>query len=80
MDFFNFIGEQFQDIGNTIVSALPRSPIVWLQANEEIKLYLSYVNWFFPIYMVIPVVETWLLCIVGYYVFQVILRWVKAIE
>lgn len=80
MDFFNFIGEQFQDIGNTIVSSLPSSPIVWLESNETIKLYLSYVNWFFPIYSIIPVVETWLLCILVYYVLQVILRWVKAIE
>lgn len=80
MDFFNFIAEQFDSIGNTIVNALPTSPIVWLQANEEIKLYLSYVNWFFPIYSIIPVVETWLLCILAYYLIQVILRWVKAIE
>lgn len=80
MDFFNFIGEQFSDLGQTIVNSLPSSPIVWLEANSTIKTYLSYVNWFIPIYMMIPVLETWLICILCYYVIQVFLRWAKVIE
>lgn len=80
MDFFNFLAEQFQDLGQTIVDALPSSPIVWLEANDTVKLYLSYVNWFIPIYSMIPVLEGWLICILIYYVVQVILRWAKIVE
>lgn len=80
MDFFNFLGEQFADLGETIVNSLPVSPIVWLEANPTIRLYLSYVNWFIPIYLMIPILEAWLICILCYYVIQVVLRWAKVIE
>ena len=80
MDFFNFIGEQFADLGQTIVDSLPGSPIVWLEANAQIKQYLAWVNWFIPIYQMIPILEVWLVAILSYYLIQVILRWAKAIE
>lgn len=80
MDFFNFIGEQFADLGQTIVDALPGSPIVWLQANSQIQQYLKWVNWFIPIYQMIPILEVWLVAILCYYVVQVILRWAKVVE
>ena len=80
MDFFNYLAENFEDLGNTIINSLPTSPIYWLQANSTIKEYLSYVNWFIPIYSMIGTLEAWLMCIIVYYVMQVILRWAKIIE
>lgn len=80
MDFFNFIGEQFSDLGQTIVDALPGSPIVWLEANAQIKQYLAWVNWFIPIYQMIPILEVWLIAVLAYYAIQIILRWAKAVE
>lgn len=80
MDFFNFIGEQFSNLGQTIVDALPSSPIVWLEANSQIHTYLGYLNWFIPIYQMVPILEGWLVAVIGYYVLQVILRWAKVVE
>lgn len=80
MDFFNYVGQQFSNLGETIINALPSSPIVWLEANTQIKQYLKWVNWFIPIYQMIPVLEAWIACVICYYVIQLILRWVKFIE
>lgn len=80
LEFFNFIGQQFEDLGQTIVDSLPASPIIWLEANPQVRTYLGYVNWFIPIYQMIPILELWLVAILCYYVIQVILRWVKVVE
>lgn len=80
MDFFNYVGAKFSELGDKILSWLPTSPIVYLQADAEIKKYLGYVNWFIPIYSIISVLETWLVCVLLWYVVQVILRWLKVTE
>lgn len=80
MDFFNYVGGKFSELGDKILSWLPTSPIVYLQADSEIKKYLGYVNWFIPIYSIISVLEVWLTCVLLWYVVQVILRWLKVTE
>ena len=80
MDLLNWITDNFQKIVDGIINALPKSPIVFLSTNPSISKVLSYVNWFIPIYLWISVLETWLIAIATYYIYQVILRWVKAIE
>lgn len=80
MDLFTWISDNFQTIGDKIVSFLPSSPIVYLQAIPEVEKYLGMVNWFIPIYSMISLTEVWLIAIVIYYIVQVILRWIKFIE
>ncbi len=80
MDFLNGIGETVSSLGETLIELLPKSPFYYIDANPEVKQVLRYLNWFFPIDLMIPILEFWLLAIVGYYIFQVILRWVKIIE
>lgn len=80
MDFLNSIGDTVSNIGNQIISILPQSPIVYLQAIPEVEKYLGMLNWFIPIYTMISLTEAWLTAIIIYYVVQAILRWVKIIE
>ncbi len=66
-----------------ILSLLPDSPFVILDkldGSGAITKILSYVNWFIPIYTFVGILEGWLACIAIYYVYQVILRWLRAIE
>lgn len=80
MDFFNAVADKFQELGNSIIEFLPVSPVQWLAVNPTIQKYLGWVNWFIPIQSIVAVYEGWLVCIVIYYVVQVILRWAKVIE
>ncbi len=68
---------------NAILSLLPDSPFVILDkldGSGAITKILSYVNWFIPIYTFVGILEGWLACVAIYYVYQVVLRWLKAIE
>lgn len=80
MDLFNYIGQQLSDLGQTIIDTLPASPIVWLESNSQIQQYLKWVNWFIPIYQMIPILEIWLVCVSIYILFQIVLRWAKVVE
>ena len=68
---------------NAILSLLPDSPFVILDKlapTGEIAKWLGMVNWFVPIYSFVGILEGWLAGILIYYVYQVVLRWLGAIE
>lgn len=80
MDFFDKIGMGISEVFNKLLDVLPKSPIFYLESNPEIRNILSYVNYFIPISTMISIAETWLITIAAYYVYQVILRWIKMVE
>ena len=80
MDFLDWISEKFSSIYNGILDLLPESPIVWLSSNSKAQMYLSYVNWFVPVYLFISILETWIVAVAMYYAVQVVLRWLKVVE
>lgn len=66
-----------------ILSLLPDSPFKILDSLDptgEIVTWLGMVNWFVPVYSFVGILEGWLVCIAIYYVYQVVLRWLNAIE
>lgn len=80
MEFLESVGETLSSLGDKLIEILPKSPFYYIDAKPEVKQVLRYLNWFFPIDLMIPILEGWLLVIAGYYIFQAILRWVKIIE
>lgn len=66
-----------------ILGFLPPSPFAMLDklaAGSFIMKILAFVNWFIPVYSWIGIVEGWLAAVAVYYVYQVVLRWLNAIE
>lgn len=65
-----------------VVELFPTSPFVILDsmASSEFYEWLQMVNWFIPINTFVGILETWLSCVAVYYVYQIVLRWVKVIE
>lgn len=66
-----------------VLSFLPDSPFKILDSltpGTQIYEILGMVNWFIPIYSFVGIFEGWLLCVAIYYVYQVVLRWLHAIE
>lgn len=66
-----------------ILALLPDSPFKILDSLDptgQIAEWLGMVNWFVPIYTFVGILEGWLACIAVYYVYQVVLRWLHAIE
>lgn len=80
MDFFEWIGTNLQNLLDSFLNILPKSPIVYLSTTPQISTIISYINWFCPVYLWISILENWLVAILVWYACQIALRWVKAIE
>ena len=65
-----------------VLSFLPDSPFLVLQnmSNTDMYKWIKWVNWFIPISSFISILEAWLVGIGLYYLYQIVLRWLKAIE
>lgn len=66
----------------SVVELFPESPFVVLNemSNSDFYTWLKYLNWFIPVSSFVSILETWLLGIGIYYIYQIVLRWIKVIE
>lgn len=76
------LGELFTNGIKAVLSFFPDSPFLVLEelGNSGVVQWLGFLNWFVPVNTFVGIMEGWLLCIAIYYVWQVVLRWLKAIE
>lgn len=68
------------DVLAGIIALLPKSPFT---AYTDVSLgsqLLSFINWIVPVGTMISILEAWVTAIAVWYIIQIILRWVKAIE
>lgn len=70
----------FKQIMGLILTLLPNSPFTKFIDAMSGNTLLGYASYFLPIPQIIALSEAWLTCITVFYVCQVLLRWVKAIE
>lgn len=78
MNFYQSIYDAFK----YLLNLLPDSPFKFLQSYDTspVGQWLSYINWFIPINDMLVILANWCACILVYYIVQLILRWVRAIE
>lgn len=63
-----------------VLKLLPLSPFDEIISSLEDMPFLGYLNWFIPIGTFIKIGAVWLTSITLFYMYSIILRWVKAIE
>jgi len=75
-------GQWVYDLAEAFLNLLPDSPFHFIRnmGNGVIGEWLSYINWFVPIQSFVAIVEAWASAIMIYYVYQIGLRWAKAIQ
>jgi len=64
---------------NLIFSLLPTSPFQ-LVSNSGVGNFLNNLGWIIPVSQILSILQAWATAIGIYYVVQVGLRWIKAIE
>ncbi|MEF9946183.1 MAG: hypothetical protein RR737_06285 [Lachnospiraceae bacterium] len=65
---------------DAVLKILPLSPFtVFIDKVGELP-YLGWLNWFIPISTMIAVGEAWLISVGIFYLYSIILRWIRAIE
>ncbi len=63
-----------------VLKLLPTSPFAaYIDALENIP-FLAYLNYFLPISTFIAIGEAWLVAVGLFYLYSIILRWIRAIE
>nr|WP_325220002.1 hypothetical protein [uncultured Oscillibacter sp.] len=79
---FDALSDALVDLAVSIVELFPASPFTVLDelGNSEVYEWLRMVNWFVPIGTFVSILEAWLTCVAVYYVYQIVLRWIKVIE
>ncbi len=79
---FDALSDVLVDLAVSIVELFPASPFTVLDelGNSEVYEWLRMVNWFVPIGTFVSILEAWLTCVAVYYVYQIVLRWIKVIE
>jgi hypothetical protein len=68
---------------DTILSVLPRSPfkdVVYQLGDPVVQQGLRYLNWFFPISEFLIVLGLWLSAISLYYIYIMVMRWIRLIN
>lgn len=77
LDFMTAIIEKFLD---WVLGLLPTSPFTaFIEACGNLP-YLGWLNWFIPVGKMIAIGEAWLISIGLFYLYSIVLRWIRAIE
>lgn len=65
-----------------VLELFPESPFNVLDnlSNSQFYEWLCMLNWFIPVNTFVSILESWLLAVGLYYVYQIVLRWIKVIE
>lgn len=79
---FDALSDTLVSFAVSVVELFPASPFAVLDelSNSEVYEWLRMVNWFIPIGTFVSILEGWLVCVAVYYVYQIVLRWIKVIE
>lgn len=77
---FDSLSAALTEFALGVVDLLPDSPFGFLDTFEApATVIMGYVNWFVDIGTIINVFTLWLGCILAWYAYSIVLRWVKLI-
>lgn len=79
-NIFYTIMEVLNTVLNYIFSFLPRSPFTSAMDTIGEIPYLGYINYFIPIKGILAITTIWLTAVGIFYVYQIVLRWIKAVD
>lgn len=65
---------------NVIVGILPGSPFTGLYNLAIDNKWLGYLSYIIPVPQILALLQAWIVSVSMFYVYMIILRWVKAIE
>lgn len=77
LSWMNELLEKFLDF---VLALLPLSPFTEVIDSLESVPYLGYLNWFIPVGTCLKIGTLWLSAIIIFYIYSIILRWIKAIQ
>lgn len=80
MSLFNGIMDVLNTALNFVFSFLPVSPFISILGDITEIPFVGYLCYFFPIGKMLSATLIWLSAIAVFYLYQIVLRWIKAID
>lgn len=77
---FSSIGDLIRNIISSVLDLLPSSPFQALQRSIDVSPFMGALNWIVPFGTFVSILQAWLTAIAVWYVWRLVLRWVKAVE
>lgn len=77
--FFDSLGSNIMNALTWVIELLPTSPFSAV-SNKDVESFMGTLNWFLPMGQIVAELELWITCVSIFYIYQIILRWVRAIE
>ena len=78
-NIMEFVYKWAAKMAQAIINLLPTSPFRNFINSWNPPEYLGWLNWFFPVSEVIGVLSIWLASITVFYLYSIIMRWIKMI-
>jgi len=79
VDIINGLIEAFALLGDMLVFLLPTWSLVSLLGGIDTQL-LRAINYYIPINTMLGIANSWVLAVAMWYLYMILLRWVKAIQ
>lgn len=76
----SFMKELLEQFGDWVLQLLPLSPFKDVINELEAIPYLGYLNWFIPVGRILEIGALWLSAVTVFYLYSIVLRWIRAIE
>lgn len=77
---FDSLSEALVSFAVSVVDLLPDSPFLFLDEFEApATVIMGYVNWFVDFGTITSIFTAWISCILLWYGYQIVLRWIKVI-
>lgn len=76
----SMFSEILNAFAKAIIQVLPLSPFRQFIDNFADAPYLGYLNWFIPITALVKIGTAWLVAIGSFYIYYIVLRWIRAID
>ncbi len=80
LNLIQSIIDGFATVLLTIVTVLPSSPFEGLYNLSMDEQFLGYLSWLLPIAEMLALLQAWGISVGGFYLYMIVLRWIKAIE
>lgn len=77
LDFIKNFVEEFLAVVQRVLPTSPFQP--YISELEELP-YLNYLNWFIPVGTILNICAAWLVSVGLFYMYSIILRWIRAID
>lgn len=80
MNLFNAVMDIINTALNYIFAFLPEDPFLSIIDELGSIPAIQYINYFVPVDKILAITTIWLGAIATFYLYQIILRWIKAID